>query len=117
MKKFVVTGMLGIGMLAALLVPGFAQSNTWQKAKDFGEKQLYSQPVGRTAGAVIGTVVGGVGAMTGGGVSGGLLAPTRTVGEQTELQQRNQAIQENMRNNGSPYFQPSSRRSVGAAAR
>jgi hypothetical protein len=33
------------------------------------------------------------------------------------MQQRNQAIQENMRNNGTPYYQPSSGKAAGVSAK
>jgi predicted DNA repair protein MutK len=60
MKKLAVTSMFALSTLAAVAVPGFAQSSASDKAKAFGEKLLYSVPIGQAAGKVVGATAGRV---------------------------------------------------------
>src|SRR5258708_6630038 len=109
MKTVVVGTMLSMSMLAAMTVPGTARSNTEQRVRDFAEKQVYKQIIQRATGSALGTVAGGMVAKTAGGVIGGVMAPTKTVDQMTEMRQRDHAIQQNQRDHGSPYYRPSAR--------
>jgi|RhiMetdeSRZDD1v2_1073273.scaffolds.fasta_scaffold112058_1 hypothetical protein len=97
-KTLAICGLVAMLCFAPVTSVLAGDSNITQKAKDFAEKQAYKQSIGTAAGVLVGR--------TAGGVIGGVATPTKTVDQKTEMQQRNQAIRENMRDHGSPFWKP-----------
>lgn len=69
-------------------------------------KFAWGQAISRPTAAAVGTMVGGLAARVIGGVVGGLLTPTNLGEDHDELAERDALIRRNLKEHGTPYYQP-----------